>query len=693
MRLTAGTDSRLGATWDGRGTNFALFSANAHKVELCLFDAQGRRELERIELPERTEDVWHGYLNDVSPGQLYGYRVHGPYDPDRGHRFNAHKLLLDPYAKRLNGRLVWSEAHFAYRTGSPREDLSFDRRDNARGMPKAVVVDETVGSGRRETRPGVRWEDTIVYEAHVKGLTQQREDVPPGLRGTFGGLACPSMIAHFKRLGVTTIELLPVHGFVDDRILVEKKLVNYWGYNTISFFAPEVRYAPDKDNPLDSFRTTVARLHDAGIEVLLDVVYNHTAEGNHLGPTLSFRGIDNASYYWLKPDNPRYYDDFTGCGNSMNLTHPRVLQMVMDSLRYWVEVCHVDGFRFDLATTLARGPNGFDRNSGFFTAIRQDPILAGVKLVAEPWDLGMGGYQVGAFPSQWSEWNDRYRSVMRRYWSGEGSLIGEVSRRMTGSSDMFNHDGRMPRASINHVTVHDGFTLADLFSYEHKHNIANGEDNRDGSNDNHSNNFGVEGPTDDPKILGMRRQLRKNQLACLFLAQGVPLLLAGDEVGNSQSGNNNAYCQDNEIGWVGWDGANTEDDMVEFVGLMTDIRRRFPQLRSRRWLDGRRADGSYGVLWLTPSAAEMTEQDWAFPDGRFLAYMLSPSEPGGDAIFIVLNSGVEAIDFHLPKTSDYPVWHQLFDTTKDTVQVAPLKCGSASAAPPRSVLAFAGTIA
>lgn len=693
MRLTAGTDSRLGATWDGRGTNFALFSANAHKVELCLFDAQGRRELERIELPERTEDVWHGYLNDVSPGQLYGYRVHGPYDPDRGHRFNAHKLLLDPYAKRLNGRLVWSEAHFAYRTGSPREDLSFDRRDNARGMPKAVVVDETVGSGRRETRPGVRWEDTIVYEAHVKGLTQQREDVPPGLRGTFGGLACPSMIAHFKRLGVTTIELLPVHGFVDDRILVEKKLVNYWGYNTISFFAPEVRYAPDKDNPLDSFRTTVARLHDAGIEVLLDVVYNHTAEGNHLGPTLSFRGIDNASYYWLKPDNPRYYDDFTGCGNSMNLTHPRVLQMVMDSLRYWVEVCHVDGFRFDLATTLARGPNGFDRNSGFFTAIRQDPILAGVKLVAEPWDLGMGGYQVGAFPSQWSEWNDRYRSVMRRYWSGEGSLIGEVSRRMTGSSDMFNRDGRMPRASINHVTVHDGFTLADLFSYEHKHNIANGEDNRDGSNDNHSINCGVEGPTGDPKILGMRRQLRKNQLACLFLAQGVPLLLAGDEVGNSQSGNNNAYCQDNEIGWVGWDGANTEDDMVEFVGLMTDIRRRFPQLRSRRWLDGRRADGSYGVLWLTPSAAEMTEQDWAFPDGRFLAYMLGPSEPGGDAIFIVLNSGVEAIDFHLPKTSDYPVWHQLFDTTKDTVQVAPLKCGSASAAPPRSVLAFAGTIA
>jgi glycogen operon protein len=693
MRLTAGSASRLGATWDGRGTNFALFSANAHKVELCLFDASGRRELERIELPERSEDVWHGYINDVSPGQLYGYRVHGPYDPESGHRFNPHKLLLDPYAKRLTGRLVWSEAHFAYRTGSPREDLSFDRRDNARGMPKAVVVDETVGGGRRETRPNIRWEDTIIYEAHVKGLTQLRDDVPPGLRGTFGGLACPTMIEHFRRLGVTTIELLPIHGFVDDRNLVEKKLVNYWGYNTISFFAPELRYAPEKDNPLDSFRTTVARLHDAGIEVLLDVVYNHTAEGNHLGPTLSFRGIDNASYYWLKPDNPRYYDDFTGCGNSVNLAHPRVLQMVMDSLRYWVEVCHVDGFRFDLATTLARGPNGYDRNAGLFTAIRQDPVLASVKLVAEPWDLGMGGYQVGAFPSQWSEWNDRYRSVMRRYWAGEGSLIGEVSRRMTGSSDIFNHDSRMPRASVNHVTVHDGFTLADLFAYNDKHNLANGEDNRDGSNDNHSINCGVEGATDDPKILGLRRQLRKNQIACLLMAKGVPLLLAGDEVGNSQGGNNNAYCQDNETGWVGWEGLTRDDDMVDFVGLMTEIRRRFPQLRTRHWLDGRRADGSYGVLWLTPSAAEMTDQDWAFPDGRFLAYVLSPSEPDADAIFIVLNSGVQSIPFHLPKIADYPVWHQLFDTTKDTVQVAPLPCGGESSAPPRSVLAFAGSVA
>jgi glycogen operon protein len=386
MRLSAGTFTRLGASWDGRGTNFALFSANAHKVELCLFDNQGRREIERIELPERTEDVWHGYLNDVSPGQLYGYRVYGPYEPEHGHRFNPNKLLLDPYAKRLAGRLVWSDAHFAYRAGSPREDLSFDRRDNARGMPKAVVIDESFNWGRREMRPQIPWEDTIIYEAHVKGLTHKRDDVPPNLRGTFGGLSSPAMIKHLKRLGVTTIELLPVHAFIDDRILVEKKLVNYWGYNTISFFAPEPRYA--QDSALDSFRTAVARLHDAGIEVMLDVVYNHTAEGNHLGPTLCFRGIDNASYYWLKPDNPRYYDDFTGCGSSVNLTHPRVLQMVMDSLRYWVEVCHVDGFRFDLATTLAREPHGFDRKSGFLTAIRQDPVLSGVKLVAEPWDVG-----------------------------------------------------------------------------------------------------------------------------------------------------------------------------------------------------------------------------------------------------------------------------------------------------------------
>ena len=690
MRLSAGTSSRLGASWDGRGTNFALFSANAQKVELCLFDSQGRRELERIELPERTEDVWHGYLNDVSPGQLYGYRVHGPYEPERGHRFNAHKLLLDPYARRLAGRLVWSDAHFGYRTGSVREDLSFDRRDNARGMPKAVVVDEAFNWGRHESRPSIPWEDTIIYEAHVKGLTQTREDVPQGLRGTYRGLSSPAMIEHLKRLGVTTIELLPIHGLVDDRRLVEQKLVNYWGYNSLLFFAPDPRYGPD--NPLDAFRTTVARLHDAGIEVMLDVVYNHTAEGNHLGPTLSFRGIDNTSYYWLKPDNPRFYDDFTGCGSSMKLAHPRVLQMVMDSLRYWVEVCHVDGFRFDLATTLARGAHGFDRSSPFLTAVRQDPVLATVKLVAEPWDLGLGGYQVGAFPSQWSEWNDRYRSILRRYWSGEGNLIGEVSRRMTGSSDLFNHDHRLTRAGINHVTVHDGFTLADLFSYNEKHNEANGEDNRDGSSDNHANNCGHEGPTDDAAILALRRQLRKNQLASLLLAQGVPLILAGDEVGNTQNGNNNAYCQDNEVGWVGWEGLGQKgEDLTDFIGHLTGLRRLFPQLRSQRWLDGRRADGSYGVLWLTPQAEEMKETDWNFPEGRYLAYVLGPLRPGQAPILIVLNAAPEAIGFKLPTLPEYRSWQQVLNTTEDK-QITPVfASGAETTAPPRSVLAFAGS--
>jgi isoamylase len=653
MRLSAGSSARLGASWDGRGTNFALFSANAQKVELCLFDSQGRRELERIALPERSEDVWHGYLNDVSPGQLYGYRVHGPYAPEQGHRFNANKLLLDPYARRLAGRLVWSDAHFAYRTGSPREDLSFDRRDNARGVPKAVVVDETFNRGRREiTRPNIPWEDTIIYEAHVKGLTQMREDVPPGLRGTYGGLSSPAMIDHLKRLGVTTIELLPIHGFVDDRMLVEKKLSNYWGYNTIAFFAPEQRYA--QDNPLDAFRTTVARLHDAGIEVMLDVVYNHTAEGNHMGPTLSFRGIDNASYYWLMKENPRFYDDFTGCGNSLNLTHPRVLQMVMDSLRYWVEVCDVDGFRFDLATTLARGPDGFNRSSGFLTAVRQDPVLATVKLVAEPWDLGLGGYQVGAFPSQWSEWNDRYRSALRRYWSGEGSLIGEVSNRMTGSSDLFHHDGRALRAGVNHVTVHDGFTLADLFSYNEKHNEANGEDNRDGSNDNLSNNCGVEGPTDDPKILALRRRLRKNQLACLLLAQGLPLMLAGDEVGNTQFGNNNAYCQDNEVSWLDWRMAASPPGLAltAYVARLIALRRQHPVLRHPGFLHGTEypAPGIADIAWFDQHGATIPSEAWNDIEQRTLVLRRVMRVPEGQVtiLTLLLNPTAEPCDFRLP---------------------------------------------
>jgi isoamylase len=684
MRLSAGSPVRLGATWDGRGTNFALFSAHAEKIELCLFDGQGRREIDRVTLPERTEDIWHGYLADVTPGQLYGYRVHGPYEPEKGHRFNANKLLIDPYAKRLAGRLVWSDAHFGYRPGSPRHDLSFDRRDNARGVPKAVVMDETSSWGRHEPRPSIPWEDTIIYEAHVKGLTKMREDVPPGLRGSYRALAAPAMIDHLKRLGVTTIELLPVHGFLDDRVLVERKLVNYWGYNTIAFFAPEQRYA--QNGALDDFRTAVARLHEAGFEVILDVVYNHTAEGNHLGPTLSLRGIDNASYYWLTPNSGRYYENFTGCGNSLNLTNMRVLQMVMDSLRYWVEVCHVDGFRFDLASTLARGPHGFDQHSAFLTAVRQDPVLATVKLVAEPWDLGHGGYQVGHFPSQWSEWNDRYRQTMRRYWGGEGHLIGDVGSRMTGSADLFDRDARSPRASINHITVHDGFTLADLYSYNTKHNEANGEDNRDGSGHNHSTNCGHEGPTDDPEILALRRQLRKNQLACLMLAQGVPLLLAGDEVGNSQAGNNNAYCQDNEVGWIDWSNlGKSPDDMTDFVGRLAGIRKRFPQLAARHWVQGKRADGSFGVLWLTPKATEMTEPDWNFPQGRFLSYVLGPV---GEAptLYIALNAAPEAIEFILPHLPGRSAWRLLLNTADDEPPVTFFKSGAAMSARPRSVI-------
>ncbi|MCL2716878.1 MAG: glycogen debranching protein GlgX [Alphaproteobacteria bacterium] len=692
-RLTAGSPARLGANWDGRGTNFALFSANAQKVELCLFDRQGTRETDRIALGERSEDVFHGYLHDVAPGQIYGYRVHGPYEPEHGHRFNPNKLLLDPYARRIAGRLVVSDVHFAYRPNDPRQDLSFDWRDNASAMPKAVVIDETTTRAPSQ-RPHIPWQDTIIYEAHVKGLTRTRKDIPPNLRGTYSALSTPTMIMHLKRLGVTTIELLPIHGLVNDRWLLERKLRNYWGYNTLSFFLPEPRYASEdfpQDNPLYAFRTTVARLHDAGIEVLLDVVYNHTAEGNQLGPTLSFRGIDNASYYCLNRDNPRFYEDFTGCGNSVNLSHPRVLQMVMDSMRYWVEACHVDGFRLDLATTLARGKNGFERNGAFLTAVRQDPVLSGIKLIAEPWDLGIGGYQVGAFPSQWSEWNDHYRGAMRRYWGGEGSLIGEVSRRMTASSDLFNHDGRHTRASINHITVHDGFTLADLFSYAVKHNEANGEGNRDGSNNNNSNNCGIEGPTTDPAITALRRQLRRNMLACLILAQGVPLILAGDEVGNTQYGNNNAYCQDNELGWVLWDNLGREgEDMTDFISRLTDIRRRFPQLRSQRWLAEGPSEGPYRVSWLTPTGQEMTQSDWNFPEGRFLSYLLGPMEAGQKGIFLVLNAAPEPIAFRLPKSLTYKSWKLILNTTGTKLDSKDLAPATELKAPARSVLAFSG---
>ncbi|MFA6264897.1 MAG: glycogen debranching protein GlgX [Pseudolabrys sp.] len=683
---STGAPYPLGATWDGRGTNFALFSANATKVELCLFDRDGRRETERVTLQERTDDVWHIYLSHVAPGQLYGYRVHGPYAPEAGHRFNPNKLLIDPYSKRLGGHFAWNDAHFAYRAGSKQEDLSFDRRDNSRYMYKSVVVDlaHTWAHARRSQ---TAWDETVIYEAHVKGLTQLRSDMPPALRGTYRGLCEPGMIAHLRQLGVTAIELLPIHAFLDDRHLLDKGLKNYWGYNTLSFFAPEARYAPGDE--ITAFRSMVAALHDAGIEVILDVVYNHTCEGNQMGPTLCYRGIDNASYYWLKPDEPRYYDDFTGTGNSLKLAHPRVLQMVMDSLRHWVEAYHVDGFRFDLASTLGRNP-AFDRNGPFFAAARQDPVLAGVKLIAEPWDVGLGGYQVGGFPNGWSEWNDVYRRTLRRFWRGDGGIAGDLAHAMTGSSVQFQHDGRGPRASINHVTVHDGFTLADLVSYEGKHNEANGEDNRDGADDNVSTNCGAEGPTDDDSILTLRRKLRRSQLACLFLAQGIPLLLAGDEIGNSQSGNNNTYCQDNEIGWVDWSRGGTDDDLTKLSGELAQIRQRFPQLRQDRWLEGKRADGSCDVKWLTPAGQEMSDEDWNFADARFLAYVLAPAQDGGMPLFIILNGADNDVDATFPEWGGVAKWQNLLDTGNGDPQAILGHTGSPWTIRPRSVVVFAG---
>ena len=687
-RITAGSPHPLGATWDGRGTNFALFSANAEKVELCLFNGDGRRETQRIVLPEHTEDVWHGYLPYITPGQLYGYRVYGPYEPEAGHRFNPNKLLVDPYSLQFGGQFSWTDAHLPYRVGQKRGDLTFDRRDNARAMMKSVVVDRAYTWGN-DRHPQVPWEDTIIYEAHVKGVTQLRDDIPAPLRGTIAGLADPAMINHLNRLGVTAIELLPIHSFLNDRQLVERGLKNYWGYNTLSFFAPEQRYASEKVH--NAFRSTVATLHSAGIEVILDVVYNHTAEGDHLGPTFCYRGVDNASYYWLLADNPRYYENFTGCGNALKLTHPRVLQMVMDSLRHWVETFHVDGFRFDLASTLGRMPT-FDRNSAFLAAVRQDPVLANVKLIAEPWDIGLGGYQVGAFPTGWSEWNDVYRKTARRTWRGEGNILGDLASAMTASAPQFRHDGRAPRASINHVTVHDGFTLADLVSYESKHNEANGEDNRDGSDDNVSTNCGVEGATDDIAILDKRIRLRRNQLAMLMLAQGVPLLLAGDEVGNSQNGNNNAYCQDNEIGWINWSAAGrTADDLTEFVRSLVELRHRFPQLKPHRWLVGQRPDGSHDIQWLTPHATEMGEQDWSFAEGRFLSYVLAPVTAEGHPLFIVLNAADQEVEFILPTWMNVSRWEAVLDTARHPELAEGFQLpGAKVACPLLSVLAFAG---
>src|SRR6202521_2760265 len=554
MRLSAGTFSRLGASWDGRGTNFALFSANAEKVELCLFDGQGRRELERVELPERTEDVWHGYLNDVGPGQCYGYRVHGPYAPEHGHRFNPHKLVLDPYAKAVMGTVDWRAADvLPYVPGTEQADLVPDDADDANAMPKAVVIDPPF-DWEGDTRLETPWPDTVIYEVHVKGFTMRHPDVRDDLRGTYAGLASEGSLAHLQSLGVTAVELLPIHQIVPESFLVDRGLTNYWGYSSIGYLAPHGPYAAtgDRGEQLREFKGMVKALHRAGIEVILDVVYNHTAEGNHLGPILAFKGIDNSAYYRLMPDEARHYMDFTGTGNSLNPANPSVLRLIMDSLRYFVVDWHVDGFRFDLASALAREFYDVDRLSAFFDIIHQDPILSQVKLIAEPWDVGPGGYQVGNFPILWSEWNGIYRDTMRDFWRGQGG-IADFAQRFTGSSDLYASDGRRPFASINFITAHDGFTLTDLVSYNEKHNEANGEGNRDGTNDNRSWNCGVEGPTDDPEITVLRERQKRNFLTTLFLSQGVPMLVGGDELGRTQEGNNNAWCQDNELSWFDWE--------------------------------------------------------------------------------------------------------------------------------------------
>ncbi|HEY1892749.1 MAG TPA: glycogen debranching protein GlgX [Steroidobacteraceae bacterium] len=660
-----------GATWDGEGVNFALFSANADKVELCLFDASGRHEVQRITLRERTDEIWHCYLPEARPGLLYGYRVHGPYRPEQGQRFNPNKLLIEPYAKRLEGALQWSDAHFGYRLRHPKADLSFDKRDSAAGTPKSRVIDSAFTWGD-DRPPRVPWHDTVIYEAHVRGATMRHPEVPPPLRGTYAGLATAPMIEHFLRLGITTLELMPVHAFVDDRTLLDKGLRNYWGYNTIGFFAPERRYSATGN--VSEFKTMVKTLHSAGIEVILDVVYNHTAEGNELGPTLSMRGIDNGAYYRLSPESPRYYMDFTGTGNTLNLQHPRVLQLIMDSLRYWVQEMHVDGFRFDLASALARELYDVDRLGSFFDTIGQDPVLSQVKLIAEPWDIGSGGYQVGNFPPGWNEWNDKYRDSMRAYWKGDGGLIGEIARRFTGSSDLYEASGRKPHASINFITAHDGFTLADLVSYNEKHNQANAEDSRDGANENRSWNCGLEGPTQDEPVRTLRIQQKRNLMATLLLSQGVPMVLGGDELGHTQLGNNNAYCQDNELSWLDWELDADRQAFLEFTCGLIAMRRRHPVFSRRRFLQGDTvtADGLREIIWLNPEGREMSEAEWGVPFARCLGLYLAGAaierrDRRGrlvtDNNFVLLcNAHHESIPFQLPAALAEKVWWTEFDT-------------------------------
>ncbi|RIA55947.1 glycogen debranching protein GlgX [Dichotomicrobium thermohalophilum] len=697
-RVAAGLPYPLGATHDGSGVNFAVFSANATRVELCLFDKRGKTEEARLTLPEYTNEVWHGYVNGLRPGQLYGFRVHGPYAPEEGHRFNPNKLLLDPYAKGMKGRLKWSDAHYGYRLGDDEADLSFDERDSAPYMPKCVVTEAPARQRfsfpwRRETRPQVDWANTVVYEAHVRGMTMLHPLVPDKARGTFAGLAHPAVIEHLVKLGVSTIELLPVQASVDDRFLEERGLSNYWGYNTIGFFALRETYLQRGGN-IDEFKLMVHKLHEAGIEVILDVVYNHTAEGNHLGPTLSFRGIDNASYYMLA-DDPRYYFDTTGCGNTINQRHPRVLQMILDSLRYWVQECHVDGFRFDLATSLGRELRDFEPNATFLDAIGQDPTLAKVKLIAEPWDVGDHGFQLGNFPPGWAEWNGQYRDNLRSFWRGDEGYLPAVASAMLGSAGLFDKQGRRPWSSINFVTAHDGFTLADLYAYNDKHNLANGENNEDGHDDNRSWNCGVEGPTDDPEILGLRAQMRRGLLTALFLSQGTPMMLMGDEVGRSQQGNNNAYCQDNEISWLDWESIGERDQaFLDYTAGLIRLRERCPLLRQPDFLHGEpaMADGTKDVTWLRPDGAEMQEDDWSNGYSRSIGLMLA--QAASAPYLILLNAHHEPIDYRTTQPEAVMGWTLLADSARGLIEpeapdVAP---GEAVTVPGRGVLLFEGRL-
>jgi glycogen operon protein len=680
MRIWPGRPYPLGATWDGAGVNFTLFSEHASRVELCLFashhDAQ---EAERFDVPHRDDQVWHCYLPDALPGQLYGYRVHGLYEPARGHRFNPNKIVLDPYSRAIGRDLKWDDALFGYKIGDPAADLSFDERDNAAVCPLASVLDTAFTWGD-DRPPRTPWHKTLIYELHVKGFTQRLPDVPEDQRGTYAGLASDAAIEHLKALHVTALELMPVHHHMDDRHLVEGRgLTNYWGYNTLAYFAPDLHY-PSKQSPRESvqeFKKMVRTLHAAGIEIILDVVYNHTAEGNQLGPTLSMRGVDNASYYRLSPKDPRYYMDFTGCGNTLNMDHPRVLQLIMDSLRYWVLEMHVDGFRFDLASTLARELHDVNKLGAFFDIIQQDPVLSQVKLIAEPWDVGPGGYQVGNFPVLWTEWNGKYRDCVRRFWKGDGGTASEIATRLAGSSDLYNRDGRKPSASINFITCHDGFTLQDLVSYNDKHNQANGENNQDGANDNNSWNCGAEGPTDDSAVKTLRERQKRNLIATLLLSEGVPMLYGGDELGHTQKGNNNAYCQDNELTWLNWELDDEQGAFLEFVRRAARLRMEQPVFRRRDFFLGRplRGESIKDISFFEPSGTEMADEAWNAGFVKCLGLRLAGDQIGdvdergepivGETFLLLLNAHHESLEFQLPATRREHVWETVFDTAVD----------------------------